>query len=787
MNRLFILKLLSVLFCILLQACGGGGGGGGNTSLPDISVTGVAATGAAIAGSVTLKDANGATRTANISQPGGSFKIDVAGLAPPFFLKAGDSAGTLTLYSVATGPGNFNINPISNLVVVSAAMNIDPLAKTPDVVFGNPANFATLTPAQVQAATARVMAQMSPAFKAALAANGSSNVNPLTDTFQIGNGLDRVFDNFSISLVDSTLEVRQLQVANSATTVLGLVDMLGTFPAPGIYDGTVVRQLSAGGGGQTVRDILIIPSGEMRYVTDNGVVVIARLTATGNSVAGSGKAYAPSQDSTYRFADGSRAVDLTIDGQLGAGTFTGTNTYGNFHDAFNFVLNPAQTGIAPSLGKIAGTYASTTASNVVFIGHIEANGAIWGSGPGTGYSGRISPIGPDINAYRVTLAYLVNGTYGYVSGLATYHENSLGIDVLPMPAAIVPPGYAGDLATLGYTQTLSGSHGKLRLLLSSPLQQIVLDGVQMTSQLQTIATRPAADSLMIQVIGTRFHSATAAGNIQYGESGTSIEVFPQGTGITAGSLSIVPSPGSIELRGPSQIAVPIPAGQAQALAALSAGASPAPTGALQPGQAINWQTFTIGAGESVTFSQSSASSANLNAVSVTSGAVTWIMTSSGSTYVFSGTTMTVAGTSGTGTAATILAANTVSTLSANSGVAITANTGTTLAPTTMNTITATTGNNVLTGNIINGGSASLMLVATAAGSGSGSLATGTVLSSNGGTIAITGSTAAGTSTAGMTGVSVGPSSNSNGLGMTGTSVGSASNINILLTGLSGGH
>jgi len=217
----FIRYTATILIVVLLQACGGGSTSSGPTatvsgvSNPTATVAGVAATGAAIDGTVTLKDSTGITRSTVISLPSGAFSMDVSGLTPPYFLKATNNSGTLTLYSISTGSGTFNINPLSNLVVVAAAMRIDPLAKTPDAAFNNPANFSTLTAAQIQAATDIVMAQMPPAFKTALADYGVSNVNPLTDSYQIGNGLDKVFDSFVVTLNTATGKVQESQVAGN--------------------------------------------------------------------------------------------------------------------------------------------------------------------------------------------------------------------------------------------------------------------------------------------------------------------------------------------------------------------------------------------------------------------------------------------------------------------------------------------------------------------------------------------------------------------------------------------
>jgi autotransporter-associated beta strand protein len=261
----FIRYTATILIVVLLQACGGGSVSGNSAatvsgiSSPTAILSGVAATGAAIDGTVTLKDSTGATRSAVISLPSGTFSMDVSGLTPPYFLKATNNTGTLTLYSIATGSGTFNINPLSNLVAVAAAMSIDPLAKTPDAAFNNPAHFNTLTVAQIQTAIDSVMAQMSPAFKSALAANGVTNVNPLTDSYQIGNGLDKVFDSFVVTLDTVTGIGQGHQVcgqtsagAGSTTTPPAGTLIITAMPVCKTYDG----QVYSGGNGVTYNGFL---------------------------------------------------------------------------------------------------------------------------------------------------------------------------------------------------------------------------------------------------------------------------------------------------------------------------------------------------------------------------------------------------------------------------------------------------------------------------------------------------------------------------------------------------
>jgi hypothetical protein len=114
--------LSAVITALLLTGCLGGG-----SSTPvATSITGTAATGAALAGTVDLVDANGVTRTVNIGALG-AFTIDTTGLAAPFMLKAtgtGADAG-IVLFSLADGTtGIFNITPLTNLALETLRQGI---------------------------------------------------------------------------------------------------------------------------------------------------------------------------------------------------------------------------------------------------------------------------------------------------------------------------------------------------------------------------------------------------------------------------------------------------------------------------------------------------------------------------------------------------------------------------------------------------------------------------------------------------------------------------------------
>jgi mono/diheme cytochrome c family protein len=106
----------------VLTACGGGGTGNGTGS----TVSGVAATGMAIAdGQVSLKCAVGSAGPTT-TQADGSFSIDVSKVTLPCLARVDyvDSAGAKKkLHSVVPSAGNVNITPLTDMVVANLSAN----------------------------------------------------------------------------------------------------------------------------------------------------------------------------------------------------------------------------------------------------------------------------------------------------------------------------------------------------------------------------------------------------------------------------------------------------------------------------------------------------------------------------------------------------------------------------------------------------------------------------------------------------------------------------------------
>lgn len=119
--KTLIYSFMTVALCSLI-ACGGGGGGGG-ASFNGITLSGVAATGAAISnGTVEAKCKTGnGSATSNAD---GSYQVKVSNGAGPCLLKAVDPTTNTALYSmVEQGSTTANINPVTHLVVANVLID----------------------------------------------------------------------------------------------------------------------------------------------------------------------------------------------------------------------------------------------------------------------------------------------------------------------------------------------------------------------------------------------------------------------------------------------------------------------------------------------------------------------------------------------------------------------------------------------------------------------------------------------------------------------------------------
>ena len=178
-------QLAALGVATLLVACGGGGG----SSPANPTITGLAATGAALANAnLAAKCASGAALSGKTGADG-TFSLELSGgQATPCLLQV--SNGTVTLHGFATQAGHINITPLTDLVINKA------LGSSAASAF---ASFDVIKAAAIAVgldlAKAYVKAEVTALTGAALSGD------PLTGVFKVGDPDDKVLDNLNAALL----------------------------------------------------------------------------------------------------------------------------------------------------------------------------------------------------------------------------------------------------------------------------------------------------------------------------------------------------------------------------------------------------------------------------------------------------------------------------------------------------------------------------------------------------------------------------------------------------------
>lgn len=175
--------LILAVVVFTLNGCGGGGGGGNPT------VSGVAASGAPMSGTAFLKDSANNPEMSTPIGAQGAFSFNVSGKTAPFMLRAG------TLYSMSSAPGTANITPLSHLMVADAAgfTNMSSM----NAFYNNPngTQMGTIS-GKIGTALQHMQQKMAPL----LSTYGVANVDPITGSITIGQGMDRMFDDVKMTI-----------------------------------------------------------------------------------------------------------------------------------------------------------------------------------------------------------------------------------------------------------------------------------------------------------------------------------------------------------------------------------------------------------------------------------------------------------------------------------------------------------------------------------------------------------------------------------------------------------
>jgi hypothetical protein len=218
------LVMFGAVTAMALAACSGGGGSTPSSTTPPAAKTlsGTAAAGAPIIGTVTIKDSTtpvAQTKFVTI-EANGKYTVDVTGLKAPYMVRADGYVGgnEYHLYSAATQAdvgGTINITPLTDLIVANIAGSV---AKT---YFDNN-SFSGLTAAQLTTQSDALKAKLLPVLQAL---GVSDSIDLLRASFSTDHtGLDaaldvlRVTTNTTTGVATITNIITQQQMTSNVTT-----------------------------------------------------------------------------------------------------------------------------------------------------------------------------------------------------------------------------------------------------------------------------------------------------------------------------------------------------------------------------------------------------------------------------------------------------------------------------------------------------------------------------------------------------------------------------------------
>ena len=233
MRVLRVKTILSNLAALSVAAALGACGGGTSTEpvtpvTPTVNptITGLAATGAALANAtVTVKCAGGASLTGKTGADG-TFSIELGGgQVVPCLLEA--SNGTVTLHGFAAQAGHINITPLTDLVIVKA------LGSDVNAAF---AGFDAVKSKTIidgmEAAKTYVKAEMTAIAGAAPASD------LMTGAFKIGDADDKLLDKLGLELTAASKSLSDLKVAAASGAPLAAALARGSLVEPAAVVGT---------------------------------------------------------------------------------------------------------------------------------------------------------------------------------------------------------------------------------------------------------------------------------------------------------------------------------------------------------------------------------------------------------------------------------------------------------------------------------------------------------------------------------------------------------------------
>ncbi|WP_035056457.1 hypothetical protein [Andreprevotia chitinilytica] len=199
-----------------LAGCGGDSSTNSNASIPAVNISGVAAVGAPLVGTVTVKDALGATKTVSIGD-NGAYVVNVAGMTAPFVFRATGTVNnqSYTVYSIATSADDnkINITQLTDLVVANIAGQI---AQNYFDKFEQNSNASAATKTAVDAEVAKLKEKLLPVLTA-LGVDASIDLLRTQFTPK-ASALDAALDVIQVS-VDASSSIATISTLLNSTTI----------------------------------------------------------------------------------------------------------------------------------------------------------------------------------------------------------------------------------------------------------------------------------------------------------------------------------------------------------------------------------------------------------------------------------------------------------------------------------------------------------------------------------------------------------------------------------------
>ncbi len=236
-------RILLATLVLGLAACGGGGGGGtppsgGGGGGGGTTLHGVAAAGAPIVGTVTVKDSSTPPKTKTVLiAADGSYTVDVSGMTGPFALRADGVVGgrKYELYSPATSAdvgGTINITPFTDLIVTNIARDIA-------ASYYAAGDFSGLTEGEIAAAETALQEKLQPILTEV---GLDASIDLLRTAFSANRTqLDGVLDILQVTIDPQTLTAEILNIVTSNSVSMGVATgtYTGAFTAA---DGTATAE-----------------------------------------------------------------------------------------------------------------------------------------------------------------------------------------------------------------------------------------------------------------------------------------------------------------------------------------------------------------------------------------------------------------------------------------------------------------------------------------------------------------------------------------------------------------